>query len=367
MPDPSHWRWASLFAALGALALGTQVYLLREYMVALSGDEAAVGLGLFAWLVGIAAGAALARPVVSSRNREFAAMAISLLAVGGLLEMLLARIGRRLLAVPVGELVPLGPALKLALLVFVLPGAMVSVAFVAIAASAATSEQRASAAIGKLYVFEAVGSLVAGVLVSLVLVPLTRPCVGLLVLVTLGLAGALPATRTRLIAGQRTLTALASVSLLFVVTPLATRIENATQRARFATLAEGSRLLDWVDTPYEHLAISAGQVRNLYAGGVYVRSVPDAADDESRAHQLMLLNAQPSRVLALGGVESGLLRFCLRHPIVRLDLVVLDRSAFEFLLRNLESEDRLALSDPRVRVHFKIRAATSRATPNVST
>ena len=322
-------------------------------MVALSGDEAAVGLGLCAWLVGIAAGAALARPLLSKPRAEFVTPAIALLAVGGLLEMFVARLGRKLADVAVGELIPLGPSLKLALLVFVFPGAMVSVAFVAIARSAAARTQGNAVAIGRLYVFEAIGSLLAGVLVSLVLVPRMGPCVGLLTLLTLGLVAALPAARARLIEGRYWLTSLAALTLLCAVTPLGTRIENATQRSRFAALAQGATVLDWVDTPYEHQAMGAGEVRNLYASGVYVRGIPDSADDESRAHQVMLLNAQPSRVLALGGIESGLLRFCLKHPVRQLDLVVHDRRAFEFLVRHLESEDRAALADARVAIHFQ--------------
>ncbi len=349
----TQWRWIGLFASVGALALGTQVYLLREYMVALSGDEAAVGLGLSAWLVGIAMGATLARPWSTKRSASIITLAIALLAVGGFFEMLLARIGRRLLDVPAAELLPLGPALVLALSVFVVPGALVGVAFVAMAAASAADDSNTSATIGRLYVFEAVGSLVAGIVVSLVLLPMTRPCAGLLILQTLALVTVLPAAWSRLIAGRISLAALASITLLCAVTPLAGRLETATQRARFATLAQGVTLLDWADTPYEHLAIGSREVLNLYAGGVYVKSYPDALDDESRAHQLMLLNARPSRVLALGGVDGGVLRFCLMHPVQRLDLVVLDRRAFELVARHLDAPDRTALADPRVHLYFQ--------------
>ena len=349
----SHWRWAALFAAAGAMALGTQIYLLREYMVALGGDEAAVGLGLFAWLAGIAAGAALARVLTAMRSVDVAAAAIGLLAAGGFLEMLVARLGRSFVNVPVGELLPLGPSLLLALQVFVFPGAMVGVGFVAIAASATREDQRVGEAIGRLYVFEAIGSLAAGALASLVLIPHTRPSVGLLLLFTLGLSAATPAARAGLIGGRRGIPLLAVASLLFALTPISTRIETATQRARFAGLVQGVPLLDWDDTPYEHVAIGGGDVHNLYAGGVYVTSFPDATEDESRAHQLMLLSPSPSRVLSFGGIETGLLRFCLKHPVQRLDLVILDRRAFDLVFRQLDSADRKALLDPRVHVYFQ--------------
>ncbi len=253
----------------------------------------------------------------------------------------------------VGELLPLGPSLLLALEVFVIPGALVGVGFVAIAASATRSEPSARQAIGKLYVFEAIGSLVAGTLASLVLIPLMRPYAGLALLLTLGLAATMPAARAGLIGGGRSLPLLGCALLLFAITPASTRVETATQRARFATLAPGVALLDWDDTPYEHVALGGGDVKNLYAGGIYVTSFPDVSEDESRAHQLMLLNPHPARVLALGGIETGLLRFCLKHPVQRLDLVILDRRAFELVFRTLEPAERESLSDPRVHVVFQ--------------
>lgn len=201
--------------------------------------------------------------------------------------------------------------------------------------------------------FESLGSLCAGVLVSLVLVALVRPCVGLALLLGLGLVAAVPAARARLIGGRRGLTLLAAALLLLALTPAASRVEVKSERARFATLAPGAALLDWDDTPYQHLALSAGEVHNLYASGAYASSFPDAIEDESRAHQLMLLNPRPSRVLALGGVETGLLRFCLKHPVRHLDLVILNRRAFELVSHHLEPADRDALIDPRVQIHFQ--------------
>ncbi|HEX9187595.1 MAG TPA: hypothetical protein VGB87_11010, partial [Vicinamibacteria bacterium] len=49
------------FLAAGLLATAAQVLLLRELVVDAAGDEAAIGIGLAAWLLGIALGAAAAR------------------------------------------------------------------------------------------------------------------------------------------------------------------------------------------------------------------------------------------------------------------------------------------------------------------
>jgi spermidine synthase len=335
------------------MALGTQIYVLREYMVALGGDESAVGLGLFAWLIGIATGAALARSAAFVSSANTAAVSIGLLAVCSFLAMLVARSGRQLLSVPVGELVSLGPSLTLALEVFVVPGALAGAGFVAIAAGVTRIHRDAGEAIGRLYVFEAIGSLIAGTLASLILIPLLSPCVGLSLLLGLGLAAAIPAAKTRLIGGHRILSLLAAALLLVALTPTSTRIENWSQKARFSALAKDIPLLAWEDTPYEHVAIGGRDVKNLYMGGTYDRSFPDAIEDELRAHQLMLLNSRPTRVLAFGGIETGLLRFCLKHPVARLDLVILDQRAFELVVSHLDKPNREALQDKRVHVYFQ--------------
>ena len=144
------WQWAALFAAAGGLGLGVQIGLLREILVALQGDEAALGLGLAAWLGGIAFGAVPGRWLARACPRASAAGALVLLALSGWAGMLLARAGRTLVKVPVGELVTLGPSLWLALAVFALPGALVGACFVTLAGAAASGGMGSRQAIGRL-------------------------------------------------------------------------------------------------------------------------------------------------------------------------------------------------------------------------
>lgn len=348
------WRWAGLFAAAGALGFGTQIYLLREVLVALGGDEAAVGLGLGAWLLGIALGAGVARALPWPSAKALAAAGLGLLALAGWPAMIAARLGRGWLGVPAGELPSLGAALLLALGIFVLPGALVGGIFVALAAAAtAAGEQDGQRAIGALYVAEALGSLGAGLLVSLVLVPLRPPLAGMALLAALALALGLPAAWGGLVAGRWALPLVFLGALGAALAPPTARLEEQLQRARFGALVRELPLLEWADTPYQSIAVGGGEVRALFASGEYVVSFPDPEADEERAHALMALAERPRRVLALGGVETGLLRFCLRHGPERLDLVLLDRRAFEVVRRHLGPEDARALADPRVRLWFE--------------
>jgi spermidine synthase len=357
MPGPSNrapwdWRWAALFAAAGGLALGVQTYLLREYLVTLGGDEAALGLGLGAWLTGIALGALVARRWASRHPRVLAAGAVALLGIAGWAGMGWARFGRVLLGVPNGELIPLGPCLLLAFVVFTLPGAMVGAGFVALGVSAAQASGLPRDAIGKLYVSEALGSLVVGLLVSLVVIPHFAPLAGLGLVLGIGFAAASPAARARLIAGRWLFPALALGAFASALPWVTRPLEASTARARFGSVVEGIQLVDWTDTPYQHVDIGGDESRVLYLDGQYVASFPDPSEDESRAHQLMLLAERPANVLLFGTLDTGMVRFCLQHGVERFDLVQFDRAAFELTRRYLAPADQQALADPRVRVIF---------------
>jgi spermidine synthase len=341
------------FAGAGALALGVQVLLLREYLVTLQGDEVSIGLGLASWLAGISVGAWLARSAGRERPDSVAAWAMGLLAVLGWSELVVARLGRRVLGVPAGELAALGPSLWLALLVFALPGAMVGAGFVALACSAERAGVVPGKAIPTLYVAEAAGSLLSGLLVSLVLIPTVSPVTALGVLTVFGLAAFTPAARAGAIAGRCSLPALCAAALVASLPPLSRRVETYTERARFAALVPTLPLMDWANTPYEHLALGGVESHVLYAGGQYVASFPDPEEDEGRAHRWMLLAEHPARVLVFGGLPTGVLRFMLRHPVTRLDWVLYHPRELDLVRRHMDAQDRQALTDPRVRISYR--------------
>ena len=127
---------AALFLAAGGLALTVQVTLLRELMVDLQGDETAVGLGLAAWLAGIAVGAGAARHLTRRRADRWAALGFALLALAGPIEVIVGRLGRSALAPPPGELLPIGTAVALSLAILAPAGSLVGLTFTPLAATA---------------------------------------------------------------------------------------------------------------------------------------------------------------------------------------------------------------------------------------
>jgi spermidine synthase len=335
------------FLAAGLLATAAQVLLLRELVVDVAGDEAAIGVGLAAWLVGIAGGAAAARHRRATASPADAATGLALLALLPPLCILAGRLLRLALAPSPGELPGLGLALLLSLATLAAPGAAVGWTFTALAASASRLWE-AGEGIARVYVVESLGSLLGGAAVTL-LAGGWLPPFRLSALV--GAAGALlalAAVRGGTVARPRrqAAAALACLALAVAASPL----DGRTEGARFAGTAPGLPLRGAIDTPYQHLALGGDDVLHLYASGRYAGSFPDPYGAESLGHLLALLVPRPRSVLLLGGVERGLVPVLLRHPVEELIVVEPDRAAFAFLVERLPEQDRAALRDPRVLV-----------------
>lgn len=347
-----HWRWFLLFGALGALATGTQTYLLREFIVLLQGDETAVGLGLAAWFAGICAGAALTGRILDDSSIRLAPIAITGLGMSGCAEMWISRLGRALIGAPAGELLRFGPSLLLAVCLFVLPGGFVGTSFVALAKASGKELRSVVSSVGMLYVFESLGSLAGGCVASWLLVGEVSTSRAMLLLLGISLFGCVPATRAQLIAGRTALPSLAIAAVCLATLPWMYRWEQTTERLRFTSLSPNARFVAAKHTRYQHLAIGGDDPKLLYANGQYVASFPDPASYEPLAHQLMVLAHRPERVLGFGAIETGLLRFLLLHPVTHFDLLIPDAEAFRFVEVQLAPEDRAALDDPRVQIIF---------------
>jgi spermidine synthase len=335
-------RLLPAFAAAGVAATAAQVLLLRELLVSAAGDEAAIGTGLAAWLLGITLGAVAWRRAAPLR-RPAAASLLALLAVAGGTGVVALRLLRFLAAPPAGELPGLGLVLLLAAASLLPAGALVGASFAALAAAGA-AHLPAESALSRLYVAESLGSLVAGAGSSLLVGTLLGPlpaalAAGLAASLLLAISG-LPGRRAGLV----------SAALLAAGAVAVRPLDEATERIRFSAVAPGAPLAAVVDTPHAHLAVSAGSPRHLYESGAFAASFPDPFSSETLAHFAASLAPSPRRVLALGAVERGPLRFLLLHGPERVDLVAPDARALAFVRDRLPPQDARALADPRVRV-----------------
>lgn len=319
-------------ACAGLCACVGQALLLREVLVLFAGFELAAGLALASWLLWSAAGSWLAgRFRQRSVGAGTLAAGLSLLGLALPLTLAGARLCRAFLGLAPGT-VPGLEGLILVPLFLPAPLCLVSGALFPLAWRAAGESGGAAV---RVYLFEAAGAGLGGLLLYFLLLPrlpalAASLAVGFLALagagLTLGLA-ADPSTGTgRAWKGGRA-SALSAGLLLGLAAFFAPGLDRATLAVQW-----GPDLRLVRDTPYQNLALLARQgadgavvQRSLFANGAWAFSAPDPQSVEWAVHPALLAHPGPRSVLLIGGDGPALAREALRHPgLARADCVDLD-------------------------------------------
>lgn len=354
----------------GVQAIVTQSLLLREALVLMFGSEFAWGVVLFAWLFGVAVGAAfggwLARCVVGGQRADIGLVVILvMLSLAAPVEIWVFRGARAWLGVEAGELLPLGKT-ALAAMLFISPAsALVGMAFPLACGLAGGNDRPGSSVptspsssdtgpLGRIYALESLGSLIGGAVFSFWAVEHLRPIqIAMLCgVITLAASGLLLAcTRP----GRRAafvLSALAGVALATAVYAGDALSRRLIDR-RWQTIAPGYALCAEAESKYQNLAVGRrAEQFTLYCDGQVTADFPDPYTFAPLAHFWMCEHPSPRRVLVLGGGAEGLLSEILRHPIEHVDCVEADPRQIELIEPFLAAPDRIALKDPRVTVHL---------------
>lgn len=364
--SPTPVRLSVAFGVLGFSALTVQVLLLRELLVVWRGNEMSCGVALSLWLAFTACGS-LASARLSKRPRSggpgFAA-GMLLLSAAALISVVTARGAAAIFGAAPGEsatLTQLGAASALALAPFtVVSGWMFTYAV----AEASRSGARGPRSVADVYVTEAVGAAVAGLLLNFFLLGTLEPLRVASIAALAGAAVSLWMTAaererrgerrsSRSAPGRRALTATAACALIPVaavlVSPVGAAIDDATVALRWRPLGYSGR----TESVYGRIiTTSSGTQKSIFQNGVLVASVPDRMAAEEAVHLTLLQHPSPRSVLLLGGGLGGALAEILKHPGVgAVDYVELDPE----LVAAAEqvSGGRLAagIDDPRVALH----------------
>ncbi len=405
------WRrvWLSvLVMAWGAQAIVTQSLLLREALVLMFGSEFAWGVVLFAWLLGVAVGAAFGGWLAERLPRADVGLVAVLLvlSVAACVELWVFRGARAWLGVEPGELLPL-PKTALAAVLFVSPAsALVGMAFPLACCIGGLSESCSAGPpspapdrggsnnvglggptlrgspvgrllqFGHVYALESAGSLIGGAAFSFWAVEHLTPiqtaltCAAVMAAAAAGLLARRPpcgdvrtvpsaraslptstGKRRRLPVAPAALAVIAAAAVLVAVLA-GDALNRGLVDRRWRNVAPGYELVAETESKYQNLAVGhrAGQF-TLYCDGQISADFPDPYTFVPLAHFWLCQHPEPRQVLVLGGGAEGLLAEILRHPIEHIDYVEPDPRQIELVQPYLAEVDRRALSDPRVTVH----------------
>ena len=323
-------------------------------LVVVHGNELCLGIIFACWLAGVALGAAItARFIDRIRQKLFLYLFIFLaVCLVFPFQIYTIRILRSILRIPPGEFIA-----PLQLLFGTLGTITPFSIFIGVAFPVACSltSHTGSQSIGRMYIAEAIGSIVGGLLFTFFLV--TRynafqiaAFAGWLTLFMAALF-MLRFSKNRvpfaLLLGLSTLYGYAFFS------PLATILHNLTIEKRWQSMQPEIRLIETEDSKYQNLALGhqAGQYV-LFTNGQYASVFPDEYEAAMTGHFFLVQHPIPRNVLLIGGGVEGLIGEILKHPIETLDYVELDPKLLILLDPYLPSEARQALNDPRVSILY---------------
>lgn len=348
---PSPLVLAAILALIGFTATIAQIVLMRELMVVFNGNEISLGVMLGCWLLWTAVGSGvLGRFATRAQNpRKLMAFLQVLLALFAPATILGIRISRSLFHAVPGELLGPTPTLVTCLLALCAFCAVIGCVFVAGSRLRASEPGvAAAAAVNSVYLLEAVGSAVGGVLASLLLLRSLNSIQIAFLLSALNLTAA----ATLLLRKRMHATVVACALLaawVFAGVPSGSRLETAS----IAHLWPGFRVLDTRNSVYGNLAVvETPGVRSLLENGLVMFSAPDLATAEENVHFALLEQPAPKGLLLIGGGAGGSLQQALQHrTLERIDYVELDPTVLELTEQAFTGQWSVARADPRVHIH----------------
>lgn len=332
---------------IGASWMAGQIVLMRQLLVVFYGNELSLGITLASWLFWVGFGSWGAGRWIVERIRQklvalaFGEVGLALLLPLSILVARLIPLGFNYLP---GEIIGILP-MSLATFFLLAPVCILGGFLFVLGCQVYKVRSRGLAAqIGYVYILEAIGASIGGLITSLLLIRLFPP---LYVMFLIGLLNLLSAF---LLLRERRLLAISAGALLVIY--LFSLIFGQIDRLRQYSLNlqwRNYKLLTSQNSVYGNIVITRkDNLFSVFNNGLYSFTVPDRFTSERKAHFPLLEHPRPERVLLIGGDSSGQLREILKHPVERVDYVELDplliKLAKEYLPVNKE------LDEPRVTV-----------------
>ena len=337
---------------IGFTAVIAQIVLMRELMVVFCGNEMSLGIMLASWLLWTAIGSSTVGrwALRKQRARPLLAFLELLAAIVFPLTIFLVRASKPVFQTVPGEVLGPGPMLLtsfFALSVF----CGVSGGLFAAGSQLYAKERGSSTSAGtsRVYLFEAWGSGLGGILASIVLIRFLRPfeIAGLVGLLNFVAAICLTIrSRTRLAMSLSTLTVIFGA----VVFPFGC---DWAERVSLGRLWAGYHLVATRNSVYGNLAVAqTAGMHSLFENGLIAFNVPDLLAAEEAVHFALLEHPAPKRLLLLGGGMNGSLAQALQHAsLERVDYVELDPAILGLAQEYFPTEWSPIQTDKRVHVH----------------
>jgi spermidine synthase len=312
----------------GFCALSAQILFIREFLIVFYGNELSLGFIFASWLISVAIGS-FAFALFSARIKQKVILfSLCLAALSFLLpfSLILIRLSRAIMGFNTGEIVPLFP-IAAASFALLFPVCIFFGYIFALACDLYRTNIKAiSGKISGVYILEAVGSGVAGILVNFFLIRLFDSleiilfiCIFSLILALLLIFFSKERFRRLFLLFYSGLIILFS---LFLLTSGIEKLNNYVTRLQW----EGYEVITSKNSIYSNITVAKRNSQIvMFENGILVPSPPDnkMAAEES-VHFTLLESRNPQKVLLIGGGVSGLLDEILKYPVTQIDYLEID-------------------------------------------
>lgn len=289
---------------LGVLSITVQVLVLRQTTKVFQGNELTMTWILGIWMILTGIGSWLGSRLSSTVNsaREFYRL-ISVQTLSSIAAIFLLGFVRNMI-IPYGVLA--SPLTIIAILIVVLIPVSLPVGFLysLLVREYLLRQKHFSSA----YIFESIGSVVGGVLVSLILVNFFNIYQSILIVASVSMIVIVS------INSSKVSYAIASLILTLGVISLLFPIERIIEKQ----LYPNQDIVEVAETPYGSLSVTRiADQYNFYENGTLLFNTNNQITAEEGAHYAMLQQEKPTAVLVVSGGFSGMLREILKYPSVK--------------------------------------------------
>ena len=343
-------------ALAGFSSIAAQIVLLREFLIVFYGNEISISFIFVSWFASGFLGSRLLGVFSDRLNFRITVFSLCQFSLSILFpaSILLVRSIKLFLGLGPGEIIAFFPMLAFNFIILLPICALLGFIFSLGAKIYARDTPGAEVKIAAVYILEAAGSILAGLLVSFILIPRLG---SLQIMVALSLANLFGAFLLQSYARKSKFRALLlpvfmCVFLVFILGWVFSgwqRLQEGSLRRQW----RGYQLLAARNSIYGNVVATKIDTQySFFYNGLHLYSYPEQMIAEESVHLALLEHARPKSILLVGGGTGGLIREILKHPVERVDYIELDPLVMEIGKDYLPRQESAYLEDPRVKLHY---------------
>ena len=349
-----------IFAAallLGFTSLLAQTLLIREFLISFYGNELIIGVVLANWIILAAIGSIYASRLSLKNSRPILIYAILQTGISLYLPIgvLLIRLIKNILGLSLGEGMAILPTLTTSFFILAPLTILVGAQFPFACRILSDFSKRPLQAVGRIYVVEAMGFILAGPLITYLVISKLNAFQIAFLAGLLNISCAILLLKTELKDNLRKIfiatLGLLLILLIFIFFAFSQKIHSFSVNKQWMN----QRVLDYRNSVYGNLVVTKtkGQY-TFYSDGLPIITTPfpDIASLEELAHFVALSHKNPKDILFLSGAAGGLIKEVLKHPLKKLDYAELDPALIQLLKKFPTALTQEELNSPYLNIKF---------------